>query len=83
MTTERKKFAWTRNRVIAAAESGEALLVEPLRSPFWGDARGLRQNIRAGAIVAEIARRTGLAPQDDGEVRGGGVFARLLAGSPE
>jgi hypothetical protein len=63
-----------------AAESGEVRLIEPLRSPFWGEARGLRQNIPAGEIVAEISRRTGLGLHDDGEVRGGGVLGGILAG---
>lgn len=74
-------FDYVRLRLVT--DRGEAVLIEPVQSGFWGEAKGVRQNIPAGEVVAEIERRTGLARHDDGEVRGGGVIRNLLVGGPK
>lgn len=73
-------FDYIRRRIVA--DQGEAALIEPIQSKWTGDARGLRQSIPVGEIIAEIERRSGLASIDDGEVRGGGLVRNLLVGGP-
>ena len=57
---------------------GAALLFEALPD-LWSNTRGASLNLPVGEIVAAIAGHAGLREQDEGEVRGGGLFRNILS----
>lgn len=58
---------------------GRIMLFEPLPTDLFRNARGTGLNLPVPAIMAEFARRTGLAPSEQSAADGGGLW-RTLAG---
>lgn len=76
-------FTFDYIRHVVVTDRGNAVLIEPWQTDFFGNPEGISQSIPAGKIMAEIARHTGLIPQNDSEVRGGGMLRNLLLGGPK
>lgn len=56
---------------------GRIMLFEPLPTDLFRNARGTGLNLPVPAIMAEFARRTGLAPSEQSASDGGGLWRTL------